>query len=1022
MDKLRQEFVNPPLSLRGAPFWSWNDKLDPEELARQARDMKAHGMGGFFMHSREGLETEYMGPEWLECIRRTVQVAKAEGMGAWLYDEDRWPSGAAGGLVPEKGGDAFRAKVLTLEESDHLPKEDPDLLALFVAHLEGEMLCEVRRVDPLAPPALMPGDVYLVFRREVSAPSEWFNDDAYADNLNPEAVRAFLDITYETYREHVGQEFGKAVPGIFTDEPNIFAVNVSSGRRALPWTDGFDVFFQERRGYDLLDVVPWLFYEGDGAPKARHDYWYTISQRFTEAYSKQIGEWCERHGLAFTGHYLLENEMGMGILRGGAIMPHYVYQHVPGIDMLTEQTHEYLTVKQCSSVANQFGRKRVLSEMYGCTSWEFTFEGQKWVGDWQYVLGVSLRCQHLALYTLRGCRKRDYPPAFNYNTTWWKYNGVVEDYFARVGRVLTAGEAVRDVLVIHPVATGWMMLGEGEDKLRTVDTYGERLNEFVQALLATHYDFDFGDEQIMSAHAQLHGDRLQVGRAAYKVVVIPEGTRTLLNSTVDLLEAWLNEGGRVIVVGEPPAMIEAEPSTRLKGLFAHANVIRIAGRAELQKALEQVLPRRISLQNHYGQEAPSLLYMQRRIGDRQAFFVVNVDRDNGHDVHVVLEGSGRVEEWDPLTGSMRPLPVESHQDSVAFDMHIGPAGSKLYVIDSTQSPLASKGSRQPALFRVSRTRANASFIGPMCAFTRTDPNILTLDMCQYRMDGGEWSAVMEVWRAQRDIRQALGMRQVYYNGLPQRYKWARDLHPADGTPVALRFSFNVRDVPTTPVYLLVEGADQFEIRLNGESVPAEVVGWYLDRSFHKVALPPLKQGENILELACGYTNRMELEDCFLIGDFGVSIDRCIIREPERLHFGDWTTQGYPHYAGSMIYRGLYRHVPAEGERVRLYLGDYEAVHVAVYVNGELAGHIPWVSANGLDITDMLTPGDNAIDIEVVSSPRNMLGPLHLATGREPWTDWRSFRRTDETFTPEYVLKSWGLMGQVRIQRESGSLD
>ena len=86
----------------------------------------------------------------------------------------------------------------------------------------------------------------------------------------------------------------------------------------------------------------------------------------------------------------------------------------------------------------------MLSETYGCSSWEFTFEGQKWVGDWQYVLGVNLRCQHLALYTLRGCRKRDYPPAFNYNTTWWKYNGVVEDYFARVGRVLTEGEAVRD--------------------------------------------------------------------------------------------------------------------------------------------------------------------------------------------------------------------------------------------------------------------------------------------------------------------------------------------------------------------------------------------------------------------------------------------------------------------------------------------------------------------------------------------------------------------------------------------------
>ncbi|MHB1318741.1 MAG: glycosyl hydrolase, partial [Anaerolineae bacterium] len=142
-----------------------------------------------------------------------------------------------------------------------------------------------------------------------------------------------------------------------------------------------------------------------------------------------------------------------------------------------------------------------------------------------------------------------------------------------------------------------------------------------------------------------------------------------------------------------------------------------------------------------------------------------------------------------------------------------------------------------------------------------------------------------------------------------------------------------------------------------------------------------------------------------------------IAEPRTLQFGDWTSQGYPHYAGGMIYHGGYRYEPAAGKRVRLYLGEYEAVHVTVSVNGVLAGHIPWISANGLDITDALQEGKNAIDIQVVTSPRNMLGPLHLAPGREAWTDWRSFRRTDDTFTPDYVLKPWGLTGQVHIRQE-----
>ncbi len=1048
-DKLRQGFLNPPLDLRGAPFWSWNDKLEVEELTRQVRDMKAHGMGGFFMHSRDGLETEYMGPHWRECIRETVQVAAEVGesqsdspkehathvlqsMGAWLYDEDRWPSGAAGGRVPARGGDAFRAKVLTVEESREWPEEGEDILAAFKVVREGDRLTSLERLALDPPGDLAPGETYLIFRREISGPSEWFNNDAYADNLNPDAVAAFLEITYEAYREEVGDKFGKTVPGIFTDEPNVFAVEVRSGRRALPWTDELPTYFQERRGYDLLDVVPWLFYDGcgdsathipQGAAKARHDYWYTISERFTEAYSKQLGEWCGEHDLAFTGHYLCENELGRGILRGGAIMPHYRYQHVPGIDMLTEQNHEFLTIKQCSSVANQMGCERVLSETYGCSSWEFTFEGQKWVGDWQYALGVNLRCQHLALYTLRGCRKRDYPPSFNYNTTWWKYNDVVEDYFARVGHMLTQGDAVRDVLLLHPITTAWSMLREGEESVQEVDAYGEELNDFVRALLATHYDFDFGDEQIMASQASVEENALAVGEASYKVVVIPPETNTILESTLDLLETFLEAGGRVIGFDPLPTMVEAEPSKRLGNGWealrekAGSNLVVLSEESELQNALETALPRRISLQNVHAQEAAPLLYMQRQFDGKFTYFIFNGDRNNGYDIEVSLQGSGRVEEWDPLTGEIRGIPAEEVEGTLSFDIHFGPAGSRLYVVDPEgESVEATEGTEKS--FRQMRRVSDAYLIGPKCPFTRTDPNLLTLDMCQYTMqEDHAWSETQEVWRAQSEIRERLDMRQNYYNGLPQRYKWALESHPNDGTPVALRFSFDVKEVPKEPVYLLVEGASWFDISLNGERVSNEPVGWYLDRSFHKVELPSLQQGENVLTLRCAYTNYMELEDCYLLGGFGVSIDRAVIAEPDILHFGDWTTQGYPHYAGSMMYHSVIEHTAKEGERVRVYLGDYEAVHVAVHVNGELAGHIPWISANGLDITDHLAPGENALAIEVVSSPRNMLGPLHLATGREPWTDWRSFRRTDETYTPDYVFKSWGLVGQVRVQCE-----
>ena len=101
MDKKQiiSSFASPSVEYRGKPFWSWNGELRGEELVRQAHVMKEMGLGGYFMHSRAGLITEYLGDEWFDLINEVADAAEEDGMEAWLYDEDRWPSGTAGGKV-----------------------------------------------------------------------------------------------------------------------------------------------------------------------------------------------------------------------------------------------------------------------------------------------------------------------------------------------------------------------------------------------------------------------------------------------------------------------------------------------------------------------------------------------------------------------------------------------------------------------------------------------------------------------------------------------------------------------------------------------------------------------------------------------------------------------------------------------------------------------------------------------------------------------------------------------------------
>src|SRR5687767_14172403 len=92
-------FAQPTAEYRGTPFWSWNTRLDVDQLLRQIDQLKAMGFGGFHIHARTGLATEYLGDEFMAAVVACTEKAAKERMLSWLYDEDRWPSGFAGGLV-----------------------------------------------------------------------------------------------------------------------------------------------------------------------------------------------------------------------------------------------------------------------------------------------------------------------------------------------------------------------------------------------------------------------------------------------------------------------------------------------------------------------------------------------------------------------------------------------------------------------------------------------------------------------------------------------------------------------------------------------------------------------------------------------------------------------------------------------------------------------------------------------------------------------------------------------------------
>ena len=128
------DFKNVPKKYRPIPFWSWNEKLNTDETKEQIHEMNKAGIGGFFMHARGGLQTEYMGDEWFSNVEASIEAANECGMKAWAYDENGWPSGFGNGLVNGLGVE-YQQKYLRMEdEPDHkdtaiaIAKENTDLL------------------------------------------------------------------------------------------------------------------------------------------------------------------------------------------------------------------------------------------------------------------------------------------------------------------------------------------------------------------------------------------------------------------------------------------------------------------------------------------------------------------------------------------------------------------------------------------------------------------------------------------------------------------------------------------------------------------------------------------------------------------------------------------------------------------------------------------------------------------------------------------------------------------------------
>ena len=495
------DFKNIPKKYRPIPFWSWNEKLEVEETKEQIHKMDDIGIGGFFMHARGGLQTEYMGEEWFQNVSASVETGKETGMGAWAYDENGWPSGFGNGYVNGKGIE-YQQKYLRMSETE--PTEN--VIAKCGDH--------------------------------------WFYFDVnpfYVDVLDKKVIADFIDYAYKPYYE----KYGKDIEGFFTDEPQI-------SRSGIPWSFVYDNEYRKRYGENINDHLEELFLEVDGYKNTRVKFWKMVTDLFSSAFMKQIYDKCTEWGLKLTGHLVLEETMQIQLTANGACMPHYEYMHIPGMDWLGRNIRDCLTPMQVSSVCDQLGIKQRLSETFALCGHNVSFQELKGIYEWQMVHGINLLCQHLEGYSIRGIRKRDYPPAMYCQQPWWsEYKGFV-DAMSRQSMVLAESKKQADVLVIHPQATAWSMYdGKPTEQIKNaeINALDEEFLSVLRTLEKKHIMYHLGDETIMERHAKVEDGKLIIGEQSYSYI-IDSACEVLLPNTEKLLAEFKAQGGKIVTVDE----------------------------------------------------------------------------------------------------------------------------------------------------------------------------------------------------------------------------------------------------------------------------------------------------------------------------------------------------------------------------------------------------------------------------------------------------------------------------------------
>jgi hypothetical protein len=631
-------------------FDTWAGTTD-EAIREKIRGLQAAGLGGLV--TNVSLENYLRSDTAWDVLKRGVEIAHKAGLRVWIYDEEGYPSGAAGGLVLQQypAGEAqglirtrdaagrVRYNVVTLYEATH-------------------------------------------------ATENFYKKRHYINILDPSAVTTFLAVTHDRYARLL-EPIGKCVEAFFTDEPSLINAYIPKGKtypRTLPWHPRLPEIFLARKGYDLMPHRERLFVDVDLMDrKVRCDFYEVVADLCAETYFGQLQEWCKAHGVASSGHLLGEETMVWQTDFDGSPFPSYRKFDIPGIDMILSDpekimARDYFMVPKIAGSATRLqGQRRLMceiSDFFGSMEGHpASMEQMQCTAGILFSFGVT---DMLSYYPLSLAAEKEIKPTDFSPEQYRRYT----EFVTRLHLLFSSGTISPHVAILYPITSVWAHFTPSDRSMYEphpdpiVCQLDEGFTSLCRNLLQQQIDYDIVDERSL-AGARVDGTTLVLGERKYEILLLPPADTVHLR-TMEVIARFVEKGGTVLASPLVPryAAEGAGEDLRIQELI---RVVReagaLGGSTPGSPPLAYLERSRALPECALDPASPNLLCTTISKAEGPAYLLVNVS-SREYRGSFTFRAIGEAMLFDPATGSERPLTVERTAESRSrVELSLQPFGS-----------------------------------------------------------------------------------------------------------------------------------------------------------------------------------------------------------------------------------------------------------------------------------------------------------------------------------------------------------